>query len=117
MQSPSTLSESNLDGALKLANQSNQSQRVPPNSGAKLDGESQGIAALLCQTPQKMAEDDLDNPKGTSVTQKQFGGLMLKQMQQYNSTKHLTICSDALNQTENKSEDINYWKIHRKINT
>jgi hypothetical protein len=66
------------------------------------------MAALLCQTPQKTAEDDLDNQKSSPGAQKQFGGLMMKQMQQYNSTKHLTIYPDALNQTENRSEDINY---------
>jgi len=64
--------------------------------------------ALLCETPQKTAEDDLDNHNSISGTHKQFGGLMMKQMQQYNSTKQLTICPDALKQTENRSEDINY---------
>ena len=78
---------------------------MPPVSDNKLDGDSQGITALLCQTPQKTAEDDLDSVPGT---QKQFGGLIMKQMQQYNSTKQLTVCPDALKQSENRSEDINY---------
>ena len=81
---------------------------MPPVSDHKLDGDSQGGAALLCQTPQKTAEDDLDNQESVPGTQKQFGGLMMKQMQQYNSTKQLTICPDALKQSENRSEEMNY---------
>jgi hypothetical protein len=66
------------------------------------------MAALLCQTPQETAEDDLDNQKSSPGPLKPFGGLVMKQTQQYNSTKHLTVCPDALKQSENRSEDINY---------